>query len=652
MTLYLTIFKIFLCFLCFFPSMAFSQTWGNVRDGVIYIKKTSTQSNLKSTVAIGWSDAWISESQEDHVYFQSPGGDLIGRLDLNKDNTPGKYFFQLEERGDYRLEVAGANYRNITVSVKDDTATVFEPVKVHKSISLPRSGRLFFSVPKGKSFRFSGKRYGALSKFYVKSTSSKKNYTVELNKKSYYWEYDHVVIPAADKKDVYEVTWNGSGKVSFWLDEIPNIFSLKKEHLFLPVLNAGAAKIDISNEIVGGSPHVGTALPYVYPPKEAWPAINSWGLKSANYYFFADDLKTSPKRDIRFLDLYENTFDIRTSNSILANTGRDTVLKSTDSIKYRLSNYFKERHSLSLLSNNFVALADEPNLNYSSYEHFETYFSSIASFIKNHPDPMVANTKLAVPQSSRFLNGPTRKGANERIGIHWAEKLIDNYGQWVDAISWHEWLVRDLIDTTRYTDAVTQASDLLEKYSEKLDDSTALIIGQTNISSGLSLSPYEQETFFAALWWASVVIQSSLPGKLDQIMWFKAADDPVYKKGLIQISENGYVHKPVSQSMSFINNHLYPFVMNISNEHPDIDVLVTLSEDKTMASIFGVNKSKRDIRVDISLPVTGGIMKSSAFNKYGVVETDIASATNRKLTGLIPKETIFSVTLLVDKEMD
>ena len=199
---------------------------------------------------------------------------------------------------------------------------------------------------------------------------------------------------------------------------------------------------------------------------------------------------------------------------------------------------------------------------------------------------------------------------------------------------------------------MTQASGLLEKYSEKLDESTALIIGQTNISSGLSLSPYEQETFFAALWWTSVVIQSSLPGKLDQIMWFKAADDPVYKKGLIQISENGYVHKPVSQSMSFINNHLYPFVMNISNEHPDIDVLVTLSEDKTMASILGVNKSKRDIRVDISLPVTGGIMKSSAFNKYGVVKTDIASVSNRKLTGLIPKETIFSVTLLVDKDMD
>jgi len=301
-----------------------------------------------------------------------------------------------------------------------------------------------------------------------------------------------------------------------------------------------------------------------------------------------------------------------------------------------------------LLPNNFVALADEPNLNYSSYEHFEQYFSSLASFIKNHPDPMVSNTKLAVPQSSRFLNGPTRKGANERIGIHWAENLVMNYGQWIDAISWHEWLVRDLIDTSRYQESVIRASELLEKYNETLSDSTALIIGQTNISSGLSLSPYEQETFFAALWWTSVVIQSSLPGKLDQIMWFKAADDPVYKKGLINITNNGYTHKPVSKAMEFINSHVYPFVMDITNDHPDIDVLVTLSADKKMASILGVNKSKRDIDIGMKLPVAGGIIKITGLNEHGLAKVDISCTSDKALTGVIPKETIFSVTLSVE----
>ncbi|MBV1921118.1 MAG: hypothetical protein KUG73_10590 [Pseudomonadales bacterium] len=350
-----------------------------------------------------------------------------------------------------------------------------------------------------------------------------------------------------------------------------------------------------------------------------------------------------------FLDLYENTFDIKVSNSILANTGRNTVLRSTDSLKNRLSNYLKDRHSLSLLSNNFIAFADEPNLNYLDYEGFEEYFLSLASFIKNHPDPMVSKTKLAVPQSSRFLNGPTRKGADERIGIDWAEKLVSNYGQWIDAISWHEWLVRDLIDTKRYANAVTRASDLVERYSEQLNDSTALIIGQTNISSGLSLSPYEQETFFAALWWTSVVIQSSLPGKLDQIMWFKAADDPVYKKGLIHITKNGYKHKPVSEAMMFINNHVHPFVMNVTNEHPDIDVLVTLSEDKKESYILGVNKSSRDLHVDMRLPVAGNILDMAAFNALGAVKTNLKLTSNKILVGEIPKGTIFSITLSVDE---
>ena len=646
---FFTISKAMLCFCCILSSVAFSQTWPNVRDGVIYVKNTPAAVETRNTIAISWSDAWISESQEDHVYLQDPNGILMGRLAFNEENTPGKFFFDLIEKGDYRLEVAGANYRNVTVSVRDDVATVFEPVKVHKSISLPKSGKMFFQVPKKHAFRFLGKRYGSVSKFYVESLTSKKRYKLSLNKQTHYWQFNHLDIPATDKDEVYEVTWNGSGKVSFWLDDIPNIFALKKEHLFLPVLSMGSAKVQISNEIVGDTPDIGAALPYVYPPKESWSAIESWKLQSANYYFFADDLKSSPKRDMPFIDLYENTFDIKMSNSILANTGRNTVLTSTKTIKSRLSGYFKDRHSLSLLSNNFVALADEPNLNYSNYEHFEKYFSSLASYIKNHPDPMVASTKLAVPQSSRFLNGPTRKGAEERIGIHWAEKLISNYGQWIDAISWHEWLVRDLIDTGRYTDAVVQANALVEQYSEKLGNSTALIIGQTNISSGLSLSPYEQDTFFAALWWTSVVIKSSLPGKLDQIMWFKAADDPVYKKGLISVTKNGYIHKPVSDAMQFINSHVYPFVMNITNENPDIDMLTTLSADKKTAFILGVNKSRRDMRVDIALPVTSEILKVSAFNALGDVEVNFENSSNKRLVGVIPKETIFSFELLVEK---
>ncbi|MBV1921117.1 MAG: hypothetical protein KUG73_10585, partial [Pseudomonadales bacterium] len=164
--------------------------------------------DVNNAIAISWSNAWISESQEDHVYLQKPNGSLVGRLDLHKDNTPGKEFFKIVENGDYRLEVAGANYRNVTVGIQDHMATVFEPVKLHKSISLQKSGKLYFHAPKGSSFRFSGKRYSALSKFYVESLSSKKRYKLALNEKKYYWEYDHVVIPAANKDDVYEVTWN------------------------------------------------------------------------------------------------------------------------------------------------------------------------------------------------------------------------------------------------------------------------------------------------------------------------------------------------------------------------------------------------------------------------------------------------------------
>ena len=627
-----------------YPSTVLAKTWSDIRDGVIYIRKdTSEQADL--LLKLRWSNVWISKSQEDHIYLQAPDGSLIKKLNLNSENTPGNITFNLKTQGVYRLEITGMSFRNVTVSTQQNVPLVLEPVKVHKSISLPPSGRLYFNVPKKQRFTFSGKRHGPLSTISIRSLSTKKHYTLALKKHPVHWLYDSISIPAQATDDTYEITWNKHGKVSFWLDSIPNLFSLQPEDLFQPSLETGSAEIDVSQNIIGTAPAIGVSLPFAYPPKHSWPAMELWNIQSANYYFFADDLTTFPNRDLKYLDLYQNNFNISHSNSILANSGRDSLIKPTKQTKQLLANYFKSRHQQGLLLDNYLALSDEPNLHYRSYDQFEQLFSSLASFIKEHPDPMISNTKLAVPQSSRFLQGPIRNGANGNQGILWADQLITKYAKWIDAISWHEWFVMDLIDTNRYRDAVIQADKLMMKHSDSFLHSPALIIGQTNIAGGSSLSPYEQDTFFTALWWTSVVIQSSLPGKLDQIMWFKAADDPIYKKGLIRVGANDYEHKPVSYAMAFINQHIYPLVVAQKNDHPDIDILTTLSEDRQTSSILGVNKSKRDILIDITLPVDSYITQTHAMNSDGKTNISIRQTTKRQLEGLIPQGTIFAITL-------
>ena len=89
----------------------------------------------------------------------------------------------------------------------------------------------------------------------------------------------------------------------------------------------------------------------------------------------------------------------------------------------------------------YLAFADEPNLNFPSYESFAEYFSAMLSYLKQQPDFTHSGVKVAVPASSRFLHGPMRDDAYRRRGIDWAARLLKQHGEDIDAIAWHEWMV-------------------------------------------------------------------------------------------------------------------------------------------------------------------------------------------------------------------
>lgn len=619
-------------------------TWPNIRDGVVHIRVPGESPNSQRKIQISWQDAWISEAQTDHLYLLNPDGSLNRKLRLIKNNTPGTADLELPEPGDYQLHVTGASFRNISVHANKSLATQFEPVKVHKSISVPTKGRVYFSNPEGKAFKFAAKYHGGPTTFYITPIDNQKAkpLRLRLDKQEHHWEFDSLLVPAGKKNQLWQVTWDGSGKVAFWLDGIANLFAISQAHLFKPDWQAGTAHITVGNGISGTVPAIGAALPFTNPPQSSYELLDKWQLNAANHYTFSDALTDKPHHDISFLKLYENRFGIKNSSIILAETGRQPLIRNVDRTAKFLNRYLKERHQNGLLNNAYLAFADEPNLNYPDYETFARHFAKLASGIKKSSDPAVNATLIAAPQSSRFVNGPTRSGAEQRRGIDWAEQLIKSHGQWLDAISWHEWMVRDLIDTSRYQEAVIAAQQLVAQHQDILKKDIKLIIGQTNISSGKSLSLYEQETHFAALWWTSVVIQSSQSGALDQLVWFKAADDPNYPKGLATVTPHGYQEKPVSKAMTFINRHMGRWVLQSNSSHPEVDLLATLSEDKAILSLLGVNKSPRRQQLTIQLPESVADPELILFNEQAPAALT-TNAKGREINVSLEGETIFVI---------
>ena len=123
-------------------------------------------------------------------------------------------------------------------------------------------------------------------------------------------------------------------------------------------------------------------------------------------------------------------------------------------------------------------------------------------------------------------------------------------------------MIRDLLATRVYRDSVRRAAELVGRDANG-QPRKALLLDQTNLSSGSSLSPYDQETHYTSLWWASVVINASQDGLLSMLNWFQAADEPQYPKGMLRIlGEDRFELKPVGLAQQFIARHWLHQVCN------------------------------------------------------------------------------------------
>lgn len=586
-------------------AQAAPMRWTDIRDGSLYL-----QADRPDTLTIQWVPAWQADANEEHLYLLDGNGNLKGDRLIAASETRGKQSWPLAPgAASYRLEIPGYSFRRYTVEHDEHTVALFAPAKVHFSAEVRGGDELYFKVAPGEHAVLAGKFHGGVGALQAQRVGDNKQVSLMLKPYRAYWQFDQLELPVTQDEQVWRLRLQGSGKVAFWLDGTANLFAQNPQQLKPLREDAGQTRLTLHKETLGPTPNLGIYLPYVLPPQSSFAALDALKPQAGSYYSFVDVTAQNPHHEDAFRQLYQNRFGITQDITLLAGSQRQADLRADTVSNAGLDAWLTATRALGGRGTHYIAFADEPNLNYSSYANYQAIFNSMARQVRSDPANAKAGIRIAMPASSRFVNGPFTDDAADKRGIDWARRLLAESGEQIDALAWHEWMVRDLLATRVYRDSVRRAAELVG-LDAKGRPRKALLLDQTNLSSGSSLSPYDQETHFASLWWASVVINSAQDGLLDMLNWFQAADEPNYPKGMVRVlGGDRFELKPVGLAQQFIRQHWLKNVMRLDNDAFEVDVLAMATEHQR--SLLGVNKGARLQRVDLAgatCPLTKGAL--------------------------------------------
>ncbi|NHX02396.1 hypothetical protein [Pseudomonas koreensis] len=568
--------------------------WGDIRDGSLYL-----QTDRPDTVTVRWVPAWQAEANEERIYLLDGQGKLQGERLIKASETRGSQSWTLRPgAASSRLEIPGYSFRGYRIEHDEKTVALFAPAKVHFSAEARNGDELYFKVAAGERAVLAGKFHGGVSGLQAQRVGDQQSLTLALKPYRAYWQFDQVALPVSQQEQVWRLRLRGTGKAAFWLDGTANLFAQNPQQLQPVREDPGQTHLTLHDKILGRTPDLGIALPYLVPPPASHALLDALKPGAASYYSFVDVTSKNPHFEDAFRELYQNRFGIRQDITLLAGTGRQADLRADVQSNSGLDAWLAGTRALGGKGTHYIGFADEPNLNYSSYEQYRAIFSSMARQVRSDPANAKAGVRIAMPASSRLVNGPFTDNAADKRGIDWARRLLGESADQVDALAWHEWMIRDLLATRVYRDSVRRAADLVG-LDAKGQPRKALLLDQTNLSSGSALSPYDQETHYAALWWASVVINASQDGLLSMLNWFQAADEPPYGKGMVRIHEDGrFELKPVGLAQQFIAGHWLPQVLQLDNDAFEVDVLAMAGDEQR--ALLGVNKGTRLQRVELS----------------------------------------------------
>lgn len=568
--------------------------WADIRDGSLYL-----QPEYADTLTVRWVPAWQADANEEHLYLLDGQGTLLGERLIGASETRGSQSWPLApSAASYRLEIPGYSFRRYQVEHDERTVALFAPAKVHFSAETHDGDELYFKIAPGEHAVLAGKFHDGVAALQAQRVADGKQLSLTLKPYRGYWQFDQLTLPSDTVEQVWRLRLQGSGKVAFWLDGTANLFAQTPQQLKPLRQDDGQTRLTLHNEVKGNTPNLGLALPYVLPPPASFPVLDALKPKAGSYYSFVDVTAKAPHYEDRFRQLYQDRFGITQDITLLAGTQRKSDLRPDTMSNAGLDAWLAGTRALGGKGLHYIAFADEPNLNYPDFAQYRSLFTSMARQVRSNPANFKAGVRIAMPASSRLINGPLADNASDKRGLEWARRLLAESGDSIDALAWHDWMIRDLLATRVYRDSVRRAAELVGLDSQGRPRK-ALLLDQTNISSGSSLSPYDQETHFASLWWASVAINSAQDGLLDMLNWFQAADEPEYPKGMLRVlGEDRFELKPVGLAQQFIQQHWLDKVLRLDNDAFEVDVLAMSTLEQR--SLLGVNKGTRLQHVSLS----------------------------------------------------
>lgn len=612
-----------------------------IRDGVVHVQGKGTLD-----LHLEWQNAWQAEAHAERLTLQTGAGVSTDLITIPAEQTRGARSWSLSDGATgYRLEVPGYSFRHYRIRSDSAAGFVFEPAKVHFTLETPHSNlRLYFRIPGGAEAWLGGKHHGGVHTLRARRLSDDLIVEQALTAHDVYPRFDRRALPRASEDQLWELTLVGSGKAAFWLDGTENLFAPAPEALFTPTYPALELTWDARDNVLGPLPKLGAAMPYAPAPESAAPVIEKLGLQAANYYTFVDVLPAGADKEANFRDSYANRYNIRDDITLVAATGRTAVMSDSSATLSALDSWLSKVLPRLGSGNHYLAFADEPNLNYSDYASFERYFASMASKARVRAAELGQRLLIAAPASSRFVNGPTTDNAAERRGLLWAEQLLSRYDHLIDGIAWHEWQVRDLRATHHYRDAVRAALKLVGQHADGRPRK-ALLLTQTNPSSGNALSVYDQNTQYAALWLAGAALNASAEGMLDMFLWFKAVDDPDFPKGLLTTDLK---FKQAGEAMAFLTSAWRGDVLASPTQHLEVDALVI--RDGTQYRMLGVNKGRHPLQLKVATEAGRCSSGQTARLLSASGESTLASRCEGTYHRLdVPAETLFILPLAIAK---
>ncbi len=622
-----------------FLAQGAAMQWTGIRDGSLYL-----QTDRPDYVTVRWVPAWQANANSEHLYLLNGQGRLVGERLIKATQERGEQQWPLlPGAASYRLEIPGYSFRRYTVEHDARTQAMFAPAKVHFSAETHDGDELYFKVAPGEQAVLAGKFHGGVRSLQARRVADGKQ--VQLNLKPYpaYWQFDQVALPVANVEQTWRLQLQGNGKAAFWLDGTANLFAQTAEHLQPLRQDPGQAHLKLYGDVLGTTPKLGISLPYAMPPPSAYPVIDTLKPRAATYYSFVDVTAAKPDHEDRFRRLYQDRFGITRDITLLAGSARKADLQADHVSTSGLQAWLKSTRAMDGKGLHYLSFADEPNLNYPDFASFQQVFKSMASQVRADPANTRAGVRIAIPASSRFTNGPLAENAADRRGIDWARRLLAESSDQIDALAWHEWMIRDLLATRVYRNSVRRAADLVGLDSNGRPRK-ALLLDQTNMSSGSSLSPYDQETHYAALWWTSVVINASADGWLDMLNWFQSADEPEYPKGMVRVLDNQRLElKPVGLAQQFIQQHWLEQVLRLDNDAFEVDVLAMATDARR--GLLGVNKSTRPQQV--SLDGVSCPQAKAELVYFGPDNHSLSAPFNceaGQIRFLLPGETLFALS--------